>query len=131
MPMPRRKKEKKYFDLSIDYSKVAVGIYSYRYSPERDFPFRLEDEIDNPGWDKVELFIALNFDISNPFFETFQVFVVDKLEDGIELRPISDRCSIQAEIQDAVMKKVSDDADFRIELETEEIAVILLEDLME
>ena len=118
-------------DLSIDYSKVAVGIYSYRYCPERDFPDLLEDKIDDSSWSEVELFIALNFDVSNPFFETFQVYIIDKLEKGIELRQITDRCSIQAAIQDAVMEKVSHDAEFESELETEEIAVILLEDLME
>ena len=118
----------------IDYSKIAVGIYSYRYSVENDLANLLEDEIDSAQsskWDDVEFFIALNFDVSNPFIEEFQLYLINKTkENGIELLPINAECPIRAEIEDAVCNKVGNDVEFRELLEMEEEAVILLEDLL-
>ncbi len=128
------KKPSKQMEVLIDYSKVAVGIYSYRYSVENDLADLLEDKLNSAQsskWDDVEFFIALNFDVSNPFFEEFQLYLIDETtENGIELLPIHAECPIKDKIKKAICKKMDNHDELRDVLEMEEIAVILLEDLL-
>lgn len=130
------KKPSKQMEVLIDYSKVAVGIYSYRYSVENDLADLLEDKLNSAQsskWDDVEFFIALNFDVSNPFFEEFQLYLIDETtENGIELLPINAKypSPLRREIEDAICKKIDNHDELREILETEEEAVILLEDLL-
>lgn len=118
--------------LSIDYSRIAVGIYSYRYSVG-DLLSKLEDEIYNiqqSEWNDVEIFIALNFDVSDPFFEEFQPYMIKKSDTETWLIPIHADCSIRKVIENAICHKVDNDDDFKTGLEMDEMAVILLEDLL-
>ncbi len=136
MQRSQLKKPRKQMEVLIDYSKIAVGIYSYRYSVENDLADLLEDEIDSAQsskWDDVEFFIALNFDVSNPFFDEFQLYLINETtEDGIELLPINAEYSrtLRRKIEDAICKKMDNHDELREILETEEEAVILLEDLL-
>ena len=136
MPKKQSKKPSKQMEVLIDYSKIAVGIYSHRYSVEGDLRNQLEDEMDlaqSSKWDDVEFFIALNFDVSNPFFDEFQLYLFNETtEDGIKLLPINAEYSrtLRREIEDAICKKMDNHDELREKLETEEKAIILLEDLL-
>lgn len=134
MQRSQLKKPRKQMEIFIDYSKIAVGIYSYRYSVENDLADLLEDEIDSAQsskWDDVEFLIALNFDVSNPFFEEFQLYLINKTKEyGIELLPINAEYPLKDKIEKAICKKMDNHDELRELLEMEERAVILLEDLL-
>lgn len=136
MPKGLSKESSKQMEVLIDYSKVAVGIYSHRYSVEDDLRNLLEDEMDiaqSSKWDDVEFFIALHFDISSAISEEFQLYLINETtEDRIELLPINAKypSPLRREIEDAICKKIDNHDELREILETEEEAVILLEDLL-
>ena len=133
MPKKQSKDSSKQMEVLIDYSKVVVGIYSHRYSVE-DLRNLLEDEMDlapSSKWDDVEFFIALHFDISSAISEEFQLYLINETtEDGIELLPINAECPLRRKIEDAICEKMDNHDELREILETEEEAVILLEDLL-
>lgn len=110
--------------LSIDCSKIAVGVYTHRYS-FTDVLTSLEDWLEeNKKWEQVEFLLTFDY----PNIEEMQLYKIR--DNGEDVKPIMIDAHLPGKkITDAFFEKLKD-ASFSEELQMEEIAVILLEDLL-
>lgn len=122
-------KPPKRLNLSIDYSKVAVGIYTYSTSVNDVFEL-FDEKIDDShkeAWDRIEYLITFCFERSVPCIEDFQIYKINQKEEREFI--LLDAEIPMHKLDKALIKKLSDD-EFNETLEECEAIVLLLDEFM-